>query len=82
MCNEKIDTNMDTHVNECLDKQILKDDVMDKGYLELTDIQKKAIIYCSKKAKLHERDTKHIVLTKLLELGYTTDDYVRCNYKH
>ncbi len=82
ICNKELesdesDIDVNLHVNECMDDQIAKQDEIDKGYLELTEIQKKALMYCSKKAKIHQKDTKHIILTRLLDLGYTTDDYIK-----
>lgn len=71
ICNELIyEEFMNEHIDECLDQY-------DQcHYVEpvLTESQKNALRFASKKASIHSKQTRGLVLARFIKLGYTEND--------
>lgn len=67
------------HVNACLDdneEEQYEQNYKIVHYVEptLTSSQKKALDYSCKKAKIHSKQTRGVVLTRFVNMGYTEND--------
>jgi hypothetical protein len=79
---------MNDHLDECLEEQTLQYEQEQEQlqyeqeqeqlhqYTEpvLTKSQEKALLYCGKKAKIHSKQTRGMVLTRFINMGYTEQD--------
>lgn len=63
------------HIDECLEESEYNNQQFNQ-YTEpdLTSSQKKALEYANKKARIHSKQTRGVVLTRFINMGYTEND--------
>lgn len=73
ICNLVVEEDfINDHVDNCLEEQNYK--IIYYTEPSLTSSQKKALEYAYKKAKIHSKQTRGVVLTRFIKMGYNEND--------
>lgn len=71
ICNSIVDEEfINQHIDECLEEQ----NYVQYSEPDLTVAQEKALSYSCKKARVHSKQTRGVVLTRFINMGYTEND--------